>query len=369
MAITERYVTAAAAGGGAGTSGSPWTLVEGYTNAVAGDRVNIKNDSTYTLSANFAVANAGSPGSPIIFRGYSSSIGDGDLGRASGTGAIITTNMPTIDCGSSYSLAWASKSDVYFESINITGTKAGAIVNPSTSRRAIYKNCVINNTGTAANCSGVSLYVNCEVIDCDVSCAGASNSKAVSATGNSCLIIGNRIKSTNDIGVKLVSLYNAVSHNLIYESGYGVYETGASPSNFIMDNTIVNITNDALYASNSVRTDMLVDVLNHITDCGRAVHNINATARAMLSWRNRTRDNTSADSGYGDSQEWQKITTDTGGQETDYTDATNDDYTLIAAAPAVSTGAWDKADIGAYANRAATSSGGGRRTRGRYHAI
>ena len=52
------------------------------------------------------------------------------------------------------------------------------------------------------------------------------------------------------------------------------------------------------------------------------------------------------------------VTTDTGGPETDYTDAANDDYTLIAGAPGVGTGLWLKNDIGAYANRAAAAAGG-----------
>jgi hypothetical protein len=47
MAITERYVTAAAAGGGDGSEGSPWTLAEALANVAKNERLNIKADSTY----------------------------------------------------------------------------------------------------------------------------------------------------------------------------------------------------------------------------------------------------------------------------------------------------------------------------------
>lgn len=79
MAITERYVSTTASGGGAGTEGDPWTLVEAAASAVAGDRVNVKDDGTYNLSAlsaNFNPTNSGTQTQPVFWRGYGSTIGD-----------------------------------------------------------------------------------------------------------------------------------------------------------------------------------------------------------------------------------------------------------------------------------------------------
>ena len=99
MAYTERYVTSAAAGGGDGSSGSPWTLAEAFTNAAGGDRVNIQSDGAYTVSSGSASTSAGSVTAPIVWRGYNSTIGDLDtVGRdtpANGS-HLLTADMPAI---------------------------------------------------------------------------------------------------------------------------------------------------------------------------------------------------------------------------------------------------------------------------------
>ena len=99
MAYTERYVTSAASGGGDGSSGSPWTLAEAFTNAAAGDRVNIQSDGAYTTTSANRTTSAGTITAPIVWRGYNSTIGDLDtVGRdtpANGSD-LITTNMPAI---------------------------------------------------------------------------------------------------------------------------------------------------------------------------------------------------------------------------------------------------------------------------------
>jgi hypothetical protein len=56
------YVSSLAAGGGSGTSGSPYTLAEAVSNAAAGDTVRIKNDGTYSVGSilSFAAGSAAS---------------------------------------------------------------------------------------------------------------------------------------------------------------------------------------------------------------------------------------------------------------------------------------------------------------------
>ena len=75
MAITEKYVTTTGAGAHDGTSeANAWSLTEAIAAAAAGNRVNVKA-GTYTLGAG-ATFPAGTVAAPIIWRGYSSTIGD-----------------------------------------------------------------------------------------------------------------------------------------------------------------------------------------------------------------------------------------------------------------------------------------------------
>ena len=68
MAYTERYVTSAAAGSGVGTEGYPWTLSESFSQAVAGDRVNILSDAGYSSGVPFVYTPSFSPVKPDILR-------------------------------------------------------------------------------------------------------------------------------------------------------------------------------------------------------------------------------------------------------------------------------------------------------------
>ena len=79
---------------------------------------------------------------------------------------------------------------------------------------------------------------------------------------------------------------------------------------------------------------------NHVTDCSKFINNLySATAaHSFIEMNNRTRDNTTPRTGVFEMVLSGEVTTDTGGPETDYTNAGSDDLSLIAAAPGVDAG-------------------------------
>lgn len=121
-----------AGGGGDGSSGSPWTLAEAATNAVGDDRVNIKGDGTYNLSTDLSPVNAGSDTALVLWRAYTTSIGDG--GRA------------TIAGGASYAVT-QTQAFHKWEGLDFTSSKS-ANVFTNTGGTQLFDRCSFVNEGT-----------------------------------------------------------------------------------------------------------------------------------------------------------------------------------------------------------------------------
>jgi hypothetical protein len=124
MAITEKYVTVTGAGALNGTSeANAWTLALALTNAVAGDRVNIKA-GTYTLAANMTPVGAGTVVRPIIWRGYNTTIGDLSVTSViqdPKTLKLTTTNFPLISGGGSWACVLSTAYNM-IEALKFTAT-------------------------------------------------------------------------------------------------------------------------------------------------------------------------------------------------------------------------------------------------------
>lgn len=270
MAYTERYVTQAAAGGGDGTSGDPWTLQEACDNAADGDRINVKADGVYVaeydtdgakssvmyISTVGTVANGG-----IHWRGYHTTIGDG---------GIVTINADTnnLDNAAETSNGLGNVFNI-FENFNFKGAN-NAGFDAGTDDEITFKNCRFADNGDDGftghnghrfvNClfenntaCGVDAGNNCDFF----CCVAQNNADGFEADGTilyyKCLAYNN---SGNNI--RLLSIGEVLDSTIDGEddSDYGIFQDNASNCKV----TVINcITHDC---SVGIKSD--IDVLDYV---------------------------------------------------------------------------------------------------------
>lgn len=356
-AITERYVSSAAGGGGDGSSGSPWTWAEMLSTAAAGDRCNAYGTFSRTTSTD-AFTNAGTAASPIIVRGCSSgsTITDGYQGRGgNGAGDLVTTNFAIITYTSGSFVP--GKGYIRFECLSISATaRTGSLFVPNLQNKLFA--CTVSNAGdnftttaiTTAN-TGVS------IIDCDITVSGASHRGAISNAYGNFSVNGCRIKAPAGSGIRLDDIAANVANSQIYDCVNGILGIGTGFAVYVTNTTFQSCT-DALLSPDSALTRASEFVNCHITDCGQAFDSgYVATANlALMAAFTRTRDNTSTDAGFPDWPLLGSVTTDTGGPETDYADVSTDDYRLINGAPGADAGVF-AGDIGSVSEIEAAGGG------------
>lgn len=322
----------------------------------AGNRYNYKGSVSRTTNTD-TITGDGTSTSPVIIRGYGTVITDGYQGRTGGNGALVTTNMPTVTYTSGRLIASGADWIIY-ENLNITAAPTTNTI--ATGANCAIKSCVVTNSGTGAGAIAILTGVNNVVFDCDVTMSGASGGTAAISLGAAdCRIIANRIKGGPSVGIMSSGVRGIVVDNLIFAStGVGVSVTGTATPCVIYGNTIVGGGGDGVDIVTG--TTVLQFIANNmITDnTGYGIDGV-AAGNAIFAAYNRTRDNTAgADNLATDwlaATKYGHVTTDTGGAETDYTDAGSFDYSLISASPAKAAGQWLYRDIGALQRQEAGS--------------
>jgi len=345
MALTERYVTSGAGGGGSGTSGSPWTFAEAITHSLSntGQRYNVQSDAGYSIGT--TTFGAGTFQLPNIWRGYDSTIGDCDnLGRNT-DGTLNTTGMPVITITG----LWTMANYVTLQNFNITGALSSTLIGDVTVDLWNMISCRVENTqnnaaATAVSCDDYHVFTNCDFI-----CSGAASDRVligdvhlrftgcrfeITSTDN-CLEVQSTVVLVNCVFLKNGSL-----------GGVGVLidiaiSTIAQPQ--FVNCTFYNLT-DAIKSTQTHTGGSINIIESHATDCTQFV--TNTTNIACYAIHNRTRDNTSPPATV-ELIEVGAITTDTGGASTDFADSGANDLHLITSAPGYNAG-WNGGDINLY---------------------
>lgn len=363
MAITEKYVSAAGSGSADGSSEAnamSWASMVTDINAgsKAGNRYNVikgagaiaRTTTTDTISG------SGSSTSPIIIRGYTTTITDGYQGRTSNNAALITTTFAVVTYTTgrlSITGSW-----IITECLDITSAASAATLTGSPN--GAVTRCKATNSGTNGSAAGITTSSNTIVYDNDAFMTGASGGNAAIVGAAGARVACNRVTATACIGITTPNGVAVVVDNLIYAcGGIGISKISTGSISFIHGNTVVGGGGDGIdIVTGSTVLDMITN--NMITDnTGNGIDGVSA-ANAIFASHNRTRDNSAADNSATDwlaATKYSQVTTDTGGASTDYTNTAGADYTLISASPAKGVGLFNFRDIGAL-QRQEPSSGG-----------
>lgn len=362
MALTERWIVQGGAGAGDGTSqANGWTLVDGFTNAAAGHLVNVQSNSAYTYAGG-VVTNTGTAVDPIWFRGYNTTPGDlDDQGRTNGDEELDITNFPVININTAAFTIGTSGRNTVFQNIVFTGALSSLIIGSNATDTTYFINCKILNTQNNASARAIILDDNCVIINCDFECSGAAHNSVVECdTGN--LFDSCRVKSVAANGIVMDK--GAVRNSVILKTGSAAnigiqFKQGLNNNLYGVNACTINNFAEGVQFPNAAPTYIQRTLNNHITNCTTALDSAYSGTDEifLVELHSRLRDNTSDRSGIA-GQTFGIVTTDTGGDETDFVDASSDDFSLISTAPGKAAGLVGFTDIGALQREEAASGGG-----------
>lgn len=318
-------------------------MITDFATSAAGTRYNVKNSATISRTTTTDSLSAGTATSPKIIRGYSTTPGDGYLGRSNVNGALITTNFPVITYTTGR-LTCIVAAFVILECLNITGANTASATLTLTNNDFVLR-CKIENSANNVNGIGIDMGNGSgRVFDNDVSQTGTSGGCAISGPGiTGGAIIANRLTSTTGPGIRWNSANQGglVILNTIHTCGTdAISGTSTNLNAAIGLNTFVGCTGDGIDLAAQGSLIFIFD--NMITDNGGWAGTFGGAASAVITAYNRTRDNPSGT--YNNATDWiaatsfSEVTTDTGGPSTDYVDSTTQDYRLIAGSPGTSAG-------------------------------
>lgn len=354
MAITVRYVSSSGSASYANSTNSatPSSLSTAITNAAAGDHFKVIADGTYTRAASDTPTGDGTATSPIVWEGVvPGTFAPAAAGRAA-DGTLDTSAFPTIAYNSGFRWAGNGADFNVYRGLKFTGSVSNSLV--AIGVDAIVSDCSVVNSSTNAAAAGVDGASNAgtRVINCDVQAGGASGGAyAVQLLATTSVVSGCRAKCA---GGNAIISRNFALHNVCYGSARGLVNDATTTAATYLQNTIYGMTGDGIDIVTSATARQTI-VGNHITDCGGWGIDFNTSTCVKHLAMNRFRDNASGDvNGGGDWQtggNWRNVTADTGGAETDYVDAANLTFALVATAPGIGGGPGSHQDIGACGPR------------------
>lgn len=315
MAFSEKYCRDDAAGGGDGTTNTnsgangAWTLAEAITNATAGDRVNIRA-GTYantTTARNFN--GAGTTTAPLWWRGFTSAAGDLDAVPTSTR--VAGTDIPTI----TFTTAGMTISGAHqiFSNIDITGARTAGTQLSCTSSHLRLHRVRVENTGTNANSSAVSL--DAASANCFTSCWFKSTSSAtriLNATSrmlqaHGCVFIGGGIGVDISTGtvVLLRCVFDALGSHAVNMSAAGYMQADGC--------TFIGGSADGVrYAATPGTTNGVNAITNSIFESlANGINNQSGTnTNLVFRDRNYFRNCTNNEVNLGDSPSYNDVTSD-----------------------------------------------------------
>ena len=354
MAITDLYVSStgtttpytSATSAGSAMSFSTFNTAMSAGSNLAGYRFNLLAGTYSQGATTLTWSSFGSLASPLIVRGYGTTIGDGYQGRTSGWGALKTTNMPAITFSGGNLNVTGNK--LILESLQISGN-GGFSVPLAVIDHTVVKSCSITTNSTVSRTVSLSgSFI--QFLDCDISQTASSGSTVqavnlgVAGSDDSTLFYGCHITSKTSAGVYCNGgLAFTFERCLVYGCGtYGILQNNTASSLRCFNNTIVGNGSDGIYVV-STNSGNQFSVGNVITDNGGYAINCGNTSDQVVMFANYTRNNTNG--AFGNNSDWVAYTNGgsygnydpgtTGSAYNDYVSQSSGNYTLASNSPAL----------------------------------